>query len=98
MAADTPLNRLVLSAASVADDLGYVALADLAHALGAVTADYRIIGGGWGPIPGPPTLPRGRVFRGTAGGGVRVRPARGPGHNTCGRLLSAAANTVGGSE
>jgi hypothetical protein len=45
MAADTPLNRLVLSAASVADDLGYVALADLAHALGAVTADYRIIGG-----------------------------------------------------
>jgi len=26
MAADTPLNRLVLSAASVADDLRYVAL------------------------------------------------------------------------
>lgn len=45
MAADTPLNRLVLSAASVADDLSYVALADLAHALGEVTADYRIIGG-----------------------------------------------------
>src|SRR5260370_2757490 len=45
MAADTSLKRLVLSAASVADDLGYVALADLAHALGAVTADYRIIGG-----------------------------------------------------
>jgi hypothetical protein len=45
MAADPPLTTLVLSAASVADDLGYVALADLAHALGEVTADYRIIGG-----------------------------------------------------
>jgi hypothetical protein len=45
MGADTPLNKLVLSAASVADDVGYAALADLAHALGEVTADYRIIGG-----------------------------------------------------
>lgn len=45
MAAGTPLNRLVLSATSVADDLGYVALADLGLALGEVTADYRIIGG-----------------------------------------------------
>ncbi len=43
MAADPPLNRLALSAASVADDLGYVALSDLGHALGEVTADYRII-------------------------------------------------------
>ena len=45
MAADPPLNRLALSAASVADDLGYVAFADLGHALREVTADYRIIGG-----------------------------------------------------
>jgi hypothetical protein len=45
MAADTPLNKLVLSAASVADDVGYAALADLAHVLGEITADYRIIGG-----------------------------------------------------
>jgi hypothetical protein len=44
MAADTPLSKLVLSAASVADDVGYAALADLAHVLGEVTADYRIIG------------------------------------------------------
>jgi hypothetical protein len=34
MAAGTPLNRLTLSAASVADDLGYVALSDLARVLG----------------------------------------------------------------
>lgn len=34
MAADTPLSHLVLSASSVADDLGYVALADLAKAIG----------------------------------------------------------------
>ena len=45
MAAGTPLTRLTLGAASVADDLGYVALSDLARALGNVTDDYRVIGG-----------------------------------------------------
>ena len=45
MAAGTPLTRLTLGAASVADDLGYVALNDLALALENVTADYRVIGG-----------------------------------------------------
>jgi hypothetical protein len=43
MAAQPPLNRVVLEAASVTDDLGYVALADLASVLEAAT--YRIIGG-----------------------------------------------------
>jgi hypothetical protein len=43
MAAQPPLTRVVLAAASVADDLGYVALADLANVLGEST--YRIIGG-----------------------------------------------------
>ncbi|HVF76026.1 MAG TPA: hypothetical protein VM938_13365 [Acidimicrobiales bacterium] len=43
MAAQPPLTRLVLTAASVADDLGYVALSDLADVLGA--SAYRIIGG-----------------------------------------------------
>jgi hypothetical protein len=33
----TPLNRLTFYAASVADDLGYVALSDLARMLGSVT-------------------------------------------------------------
>jgi hypothetical protein len=37
-----PLSRVVLTATSVADDLGYVALADLAGALGSTA--YRIIG------------------------------------------------------
>jgi hypothetical protein len=45
MAADTPLNHLFLSASSVADDLGYVALTDLAHAVGDEASDYRVIGG-----------------------------------------------------
>src|SRR6204780_3142995 len=45
MAAGTPLNRLALAAGSVADDLGYVALNDLAGALGDMAADYRVIGG-----------------------------------------------------
>lgn len=45
MAAGTPLTRIRLKAASVADDLGYVALADLAQALEGLTEDYRIIGG-----------------------------------------------------
>lgn len=46
MAAGPPLSRLVLGAASVADDLGYVALADLGRALGeGVGTNYRVIGG-----------------------------------------------------
>jgi hypothetical protein len=45
MAIGTPLTRIALGAASVADDLGYVALADLARALGGITEDYRVIGG-----------------------------------------------------
>jgi hypothetical protein len=45
MAAGTPLTRITLDAASVADDLGYVALTDLARALGGLTEDYRVIGG-----------------------------------------------------
>lgn len=46
MAAGAPLSRLVLAATSVADDLGYVALADLSRVLGEqAPTNYRIIGG-----------------------------------------------------
>jgi hypothetical protein len=45
MAAGTPLTSLALGASSVADDLGYVALNDLAGALGDIATDYRVIGG-----------------------------------------------------
>jgi hypothetical protein len=45
MVVGTPLTRIALGATSVADDLGYVALADLARALGGITEDYRVIGG-----------------------------------------------------
>jgi hypothetical protein len=45
MGTGTPLTRIALGAASVADDLGYVALTDLARALGGLTEDYRVIGG-----------------------------------------------------
>jgi hypothetical protein len=46
VAAETPLSRLVLRASSVADDLGFVALADLGRALGPdVGVKYRVIGG-----------------------------------------------------
>ena len=38
-----PLNRLVLSAGSVADDVGFVALSDLSRVMG--KDSYRIIGG-----------------------------------------------------
>jgi hypothetical protein len=40
-----PLNRIVLAARSVADDLSYAALADIAHSLNPRTSEYRIIGG-----------------------------------------------------
>lgn len=39
------MNHLALSAASVADDLGYVALADLYQVVGDDVADCRVIGG-----------------------------------------------------
>jgi|SRR5215469_6784022 len=39
-----PLNHVVLAAGSVADDLGYIALADISRLLGTAT-DYRVIGG-----------------------------------------------------
>jgi hypothetical protein len=45
MAPGTPLTRLALGASSVADDLGYVALNDLAGALGDIAGEYRVIGG-----------------------------------------------------
>jgi hypothetical protein len=45
MAARAPLTSLALGASSLADDLGYVALSDLAGALADIAADYRIIGG-----------------------------------------------------
>jgi len=43
VAARPPLTRVVLTATSVADDLSYVAISDLANVLGSST--YRIIGG-----------------------------------------------------
>jgi hypothetical protein len=43
MAAE-PLNHIVLAAGSVADDLGYIALADISNLLDAAT-EYRVIGG-----------------------------------------------------
>jgi hypothetical protein len=45
MAAGQPLSRLVLIASSVADDLGYVALADVTKAIEKDAPDHRIIGG-----------------------------------------------------
>ena len=45
MGTGTPLTSITLGAASVADDLGYVALADLAQALDGLTDGYRVIGG-----------------------------------------------------
>lgn len=46
MAADAPLNHLVLAAASVSDDLGFVAMADLSSVLAELTeVESRIIGG-----------------------------------------------------
>jgi hypothetical protein len=45
MASSAPLISLTLGATSVADDLGYVALSDLARALEDIAADYRVIGG-----------------------------------------------------
>ncbi len=44
MASSTPLTSLTFGASSVTEDLGYVALGDLAGALGDIAGDYRVIG------------------------------------------------------
>jgi hypothetical protein len=72
MAAE-PLSRIVLGAGSVADDLTYVALADISRLLDGQTTDYRVIGG----LPlrfRICRVPRVRIFRrrSPAGAGSRV--------------------------
>ena len=54
----TPLTTITLGAASVADDLGYVALTDLARALGGLTENYRVIGGHMVTVLAAYTRPR----------------------------------------
>jgi hypothetical protein len=45
MASQPPLDQLTLFATSLADDLSFVALADLSTALSNASSDYRVIGG-----------------------------------------------------
>jgi hypothetical protein len=86
MATGTPLNRLTFYAASVADDLGYVALSDLARMLGSVTDDYRVIGGHMVTVLAARWQLGHELYRETGDVDLGVPPIVARGHNLVSRL------------
>lgn len=86
MAAETPLTRITLDAASVADDLGYVALADVARAFEARTEDYRIIGGHMVTVLAVRWQLGPELYRETGDVDLGIPPIVARDHNLVGRL------------
>lgn len=86
MGAGTPLNRLTLAAASVTDDLGYVALNDLARALGNVTDEYRVIGGHMVTVLAARWLLGQELYRETGDVDLGIPPIVARNHNIVTRL------------
>jgi hypothetical protein len=86
MAAGTPLTGITLGAASVADDLGYVALTDLARALGGLTEDYRIIGGHMVTVLAARWQLGHELYRETGDVDLGIPPIVARDHNLVGRL------------
>jgi hypothetical protein len=86
MAAGTPLTRLTLGATSVADDLGYVALSDLARALGDIAADFRVIGGHMVTVLGARWRLGYELYRETGDVDLGIAPIVARNHHVVGRL------------
>jgi hypothetical protein len=86
MAAGTPLTRITLGAKSIADDLGYVALTDLAQALADLTQDYRIIGGHMVTVLAARWQLGHELYRETGDVDLGVPPIVARDHNLVGRL------------
>jgi hypothetical protein len=86
MAAGTPLTRLALGAASVADDLGYVALSDLARALADIPADFRVIGGHMVTVLGARWRLGHELYRETGDVDLGITPIVARDHHVVGRL------------
>lgn len=97
MGAGTPLTRITLSAASVADDLGYVALTYLARALGGLTEDYRVIGGHMVTILAARWQLGHELYRETGDVDLGVPPIVAQDHHIVNRLKALNYLQVGGN-
>lgn len=97
MAADATLSRLVLVAASVADDLGYVALADLSRVVGEVTTDYRVIGGHMVTVLAARWRLGAELYRETGDVDLGVPPVVPRDHRIVGRLTDLGYQQVAGN-
>jgi len=97
MAAGTPLTRLTLSAASVADDLGYVALSDLTRALGDIAADFRVIGGHMVTVLAARWHLGHELYRETGDVDLGITPIVARDHHVAGRLNDLGYTQVAGN-
>jgi hypothetical protein len=97
MAAGTPLTSLTLGAASVADDLGYVALSDLARALGDIAADFRVIGGHMVTVLGARWRLGHELYRETGDVDLGITPVVARDHHVVGRLKGLDYAQVAGN-
>jgi hypothetical protein len=97
MAAGTPLTRLTLGAASAADDLGYVALSDLARALGDIPADFRVIGGHMVTMLAARWQLGHELYRETGDVDLGITPIVARDHHVVGRLKNLDYTQVAGN-
>jgi hypothetical protein len=97
MAAGTPLIRLTLGAASVTDDLGYVALSDLARALGDIAADCRVIGGHMVTVLAARWRLGHELYRETGDVDLGIPPIVARDHHVVGRLKDLDYTQVAGN-
>ena len=97
MAAGTPLTRLTLGAASVADDLGYVALSDLARAPGDIAADCRVIGGHMVTVLAARWRLGHELYRETGDVDLGIPPIVARDHHVVGRLKDLDYTQVAGN-
>ena len=97
MASGAPLTRLTLGAASVADDLGYVALGDLARALGDIAADCRVIGGHMVTVLAARWQPGHELYRETGDVDLGITLIVARDHHVVGRLKDLDYTQVAGN-
>jgi hypothetical protein len=97
MAAGPPLEELLLSASSVADDLGYVALADLARVIGDAADDCRVIGGHMVTVLAARWMLGADLYRETGDADIGMPPVVARSLDLPGRLRTAGYEQVAGN-
>jgi len=97
MAAGQPLSRLTLAAGSVADDVGYVALADVSQIMGTTVADYRVIGGHTITVLAARWQLGGQLYRETGDVDLGIPPVAVHDHHLVDRLKARGYDQVAGN-